>query len=664
MPGQIVVFRQDGLGARLRNIVVGMRMQRLFGCDLIILWPLSRNTKDLRRPQRLFGAEFVANHLVLDADRIDSINAAATDLGTFEQLEQMQHHLQTGGSIRIENMGENIALPSESEEQARADFIATAATLPLDDTIQDRLARVDQFAGQTPLTAIHVRRGDIIFDPYWARRFWPSKYVPDEYYDVMIEQAPNAPYLMFSDTPESLRRFQDRYGITSAGALMGLDQVFPGQADLCELLAIARCKRVISGSYSAFSTAATLIGGAQKVALPDDMPAPLRQEAEARLQQRIQAGPEQFINQNDFAQSLHWRVQTLRAQNQEDLVQPMLDSAVQQKVWLPHLAGPILTQAVQTQQDQRVLSLIETDQKNRPFLTGYLRKPPETRRRSNQLFLAAQAFVGQSQVRQAVQTLSTLILMQHRPGPADTLSVSLASPLTTGAFDCPPTTLITYDADQGAPMGFQNIPELRTPLLQRFLGQNPALNWQAAMAADWSDLSMSGGFAPPLKALERIVATASDASVMERSLAAVGHHLAGRLPRAKRIMAAIAEETDGLTPLQLALLEKRKAQILLARSKPKAAEAAMQRAFEHSDHPAFRAWWAVQLCRANRAADAGALLRAQPPRTQYERFLLLNLPDAAEARDASGALTQSALGQSFQDGFNIASDPQQQTQAA
>jgi len=41
LAGKIVVFRRDGMGARLRNLVAGLRLQQRFGGDLVVLWPVN-----------------------------------------------------------------------------------------------------------------------------------------------------------------------------------------------------------------------------------------------------------------------------------------------------------------------------------------------------------------------------------------------------------------------------------------------------------------------------------------------------------------------------------------------------------------------------------------------------------------------------------------------
>jgi len=45
LAGKIVVYRRDGMGARLRNLVAGLLLQQRFGGDLVVLWPVGQRPR-------------------------------------------------------------------------------------------------------------------------------------------------------------------------------------------------------------------------------------------------------------------------------------------------------------------------------------------------------------------------------------------------------------------------------------------------------------------------------------------------------------------------------------------------------------------------------------------------------------------------------------------
>lgn len=650
LAGKIVVFRRDGMGARLRNLVAGLRLQQRFGGDLVVLWPVGKTTNKLKNPDHLFDVDFVAAHMVQDADQINQAHASARQFGSFQTAQDIQAHLSAGESVLIENLSGEFLIPGEDVHVARTEFIQTAANLPFHADILDRVQMVRDHAGGQAMTALHVRRGDIIFEPYWARRFWPTKYVPDEYYDVMIEQHPNQPYLLFSDTPQTITRFRDRHGIVSAAAVMDLASLSPAQADLSELLAIAQCADVLCSSYSAFSTAAVMMGGATKTVLPDDLPAELQSKAHKRLGKRLQAGPEAFINVNDYGQSLHWQVQ--RSPSAE--AQALCERVIDQRLWVPHLGSHTLTKAVRNGMDRETVALIETDQRHYRFQAKYLQKTPEIKRLQTKLFLAAQAYVGLGDIPRAVEVMGNIALFQKQAGAVDALSHVLQDHLRAGAFGCPPTTLVTYSAEDGRIPGFRRLRDLRRPILMRFLANQTPWHWQAAMGLDWPELHMSSGCVLQDGILERLTGYATSNDPMEKSLAAVACLRTNRMPKARRLMNQIADPLVDLSGNDWALLQKRKAQVLLKQGKTQQAEYAAAAALEASAHPVFRWWWAACLLDSGQRDKALDVTSTLPANTQYARAIMVRLADPADVSARKKALEEGFVVTVPETGGNVA----------
>ena len=625
--GQIIAFRRDRLGARLRSLISGLRLQATTGADLRVLWPVGHYSRDLRRPQDLFQRPFVRRNLVLDDGEIDKALAQARPVETFSEFDALQQHLSDGGHVVIENLGETVAFPWEDAAVAARDFIASAHAIPLNATVMERLDLFDAYVDGREAHALHVRRGDIIYDPRWAKSYWPTKYVPDEYYDVMIDAQPRAAHILFSDTPATIDRFRETHGILSATAIMELDSERVGRSDLCELLALAQCKSVLAGSYSAFSTAAAMIGGAQKVALPDDMPDQLRMRAEDRLMQRVRKGPAAFLNTDDYGQCAHRVVDCLDARGAPTYAAAVRTAATTGGIWIPHLGGPVMQSAAEIGDDQSMLDMLRNGEKYSGFLRSHIKKPARMKAHMRRLASAARAYAGLADTPRAVQALFQAALLQDKPRPLDLLTARLKTPLATGLADCPPTTLLRYDATTPwlgtAPLATED-----EALVDRFLDNEPPYHWQTAFFLDWKSLRPLVEMRPDPEALTRLCTAGETGTALEKSIAALAYLFRKNRAQARRLIAEAAKSADDLTGVDAALLAKRQAHVALAHNTFGIAAGHMANAFEQSAHPAFVTWWAQVEHRRGKSKKALDRLAhiSNPP--VYARYLQLKIIEA------------------------------------
>ncbi len=645
MTGKVIIFRRDRLGARLRNIIAGIRLHDMFGAELVVAWPVGHYSQELRRPRDLFERRFILDHFVTKDPDIEALLAGATPFKKFPSVDEMRTHLDTGKDILIEDIGEQVRLPGEPPENASAAFVAAAAAVPINKTVQARLELFDAFCGGQKVTALHVRRGDIIYDPRWAKDYWPTKYVPDEYYDAMIEpQSPSA-YVLFSDTTASVARFRDVHGIQSAADIMQLQDLDQAQADLCELLAIARCTSVLSGSHSAFSSAATMIGGARKIALPDDMPDDLRLAAEIQLRDRVGKGAGAFLNEHDFGQCAHWVVDTHIAAGDDKAAQAVRLSAITGDNWIPHLGTDAFMEALNGGDDAAVLDMLRRGERFTVFLRSHIKKPARMRNHTRRLFSTARAYTGLGQLDQGAAWLYRAALLQNPTNRLDLLSVPLAQELSAGTDDCPPTTLVPYGAAQLKEPVFGKLKQQQKSLIERFLQDDTPYNWQAAFFLDWRHLCFLDAFTPAPSALDQIVEVGRDGNAMQASLAALACLYRGDRGHARRLMAKAADARDTVTGTDAALLAKRRAHLALARNQNQAAEAHMEEAFGQSDHASLQVWWAVADSERGLTQQAIDRLEAIEDAPPYAKFWLLRLK---ERNDIGSRPERKALQSEFE----------------
>ena len=305
----IIGFRQDRIGARLICLLNTLRLARKFGVSGRYLW-LSQPDgpyPELVDPRHFLTDDFVAAHIrIVSAaparEGRQNVRAVAPGMN----VQGFARALAEGRRYDCDSMSELVRFIDEDAATVAAEMRAVAADLALTPRLQKALTkarRVIARAGGGAPVAIHVRRGDILDGDPWSYSSWASKYVPDEFFRAFID-GHDGPVIAFSDTPAAvthLRRGDPR--VLLAAELLDTAALSVAERDLLELLLMAGCAEVGAPSHSAFSRAASVIGGCRILALPPDLPDAARRAAFDAVLDRVITRPDSFFAPGDLAQS-------------------------------------------------------------------------------------------------------------------------------------------------------------------------------------------------------------------------------------------------------------------------------------------------------------------------------------------------------------------------
>lgn len=309
---QIIGFRQDRIGARLVCLLNVMRLNRRFGLGGRFMW-LSEPRgpyPELADPALFFDESFCRQQLQVVASAPDP--AGRQNLGTVSAATGSAHfaeRLARGERFLIDAMVENLRFVDESPEGVDREIREIAAGIrlaqPLRRALRHARARLAE-VGEGQTVAIHVRRGDILDGDPWSYSSWASKYVPDEFFRAFIAARQGA-VVAFSDTPAAVAHLaQGAARVIPVGALFDDPDLSVAQRDLLELLLMGGCAEVGAPVLSAFSRAASVVGGVRVVALPAMLPPGPRRAAYDALLDRVIRDPDSFLVPGDLAQSAHY----------------------------------------------------------------------------------------------------------------------------------------------------------------------------------------------------------------------------------------------------------------------------------------------------------------------------------------------------------------------
>ena len=309
---QIIGFRQDRIGARLVCLLNVMRLNRRFGLGGRFLW-LSEPQgpyPELADPALFFDGSFCRQQLEIVGAAPDL--AAWHNLGTVSAATGSTHfaeRLARGERFLVDAMVGNLRFVDESPAAVDREIREIAAGIrlarPLRRALRHARARLAE-VGEGRIVAIHVRRGDILDGDPWSYSSWASKYVPDEFYRAFIAAGQGA-VVAFSDTPAAVAHMAQGDGrVIRVGALFDDPDLSVAQRDLLELLLMGGCAEVGAPILSAFSRAASVVGGVRVVALPAMLPPGPRLAAHDALLDRVIRDPGSFFAPGDLAQSAHY----------------------------------------------------------------------------------------------------------------------------------------------------------------------------------------------------------------------------------------------------------------------------------------------------------------------------------------------------------------------
>ncbi len=332
--GVFIGQRTDCLGARLLMILTCFRLAEDFGTDYRVNWfPQGADAPELDHPEELFTKDWMDAHF-LDQAEFDTISATALPIWAFQHdpsPERLIDHLASGRSVLVEEASEILVFPWEDIETIRPRYRDFIHSVGFVDEVRQIMDRADRKLSGQGVSAYHIRRGEILNGLPWKHSIWPAKIEPDEFYEAHLEKSKGQTVIMFSDQPEVIDRFKQRFPeLMQMSDIADLSALTRAQRDFLELFAMSRADQVIAPHISGFSMAAARISGQQRKVFRDVLSKDEMQAANARFIERVAKGPSAFLNPSEAAHIYSKAVQYLSAQDRceeaYDNAKPILDA--------------------------------------------------------------------------------------------------------------------------------------------------------------------------------------------------------------------------------------------------------------------------------------------------------------------------------------------------
>lgn len=335
LPGSIVAHRNDRMGARIISMLNAIRIAREYDLPWFCGWTTGGRThEECRDPTMIFDSDFVATHF-FDNDVLSPIIDDLIDLSTLGSNADRAKFLATiakGRTYLAGNMMGVIALPWEDEAAVAAAVPNCIDAFRYSPPVKAMVDEIDAMFAGTNLTALHIRRGDIIHDQITSNKLWPNKYIPREFYEVQLDRLledPATRVLVFSDTPEEVIRLKEK-----SDRVLGIDDLFgqrdftSGARDFLELFAMSRCKQVFGPPSSAFSQTATTIGGGTITAVQEALSPADQARAMDLMTQRLEEKSPLFLNMGDVGQCLHFLIEHQMAKGNPNRAKRIIKSYI------------------------------------------------------------------------------------------------------------------------------------------------------------------------------------------------------------------------------------------------------------------------------------------------------------------------------------------------
>ena len=335
--GVFIGQRKDRMGARLLMMLTCIRLAEDFDTSYRVNWfPKGHDAPELDHPQELFAQDWMGAHF-LETAEFDRLGKDALPIWAFQNdksPDRLISHLNAGRSVLVEEGFEVLAFPWEDIEAIRPryrDFIHRIGFTPDIREIMDRAD--DKLSGQG-VSAYHIRRGDILNGLPWKHTTWPAKIEPEELYEAHLAKNPDQTAIMFSDQPELIARFQEKFPqLLQMSDIADASGMTRAQRDFLELYTMSRADQVIAPVISAFSMAAARVSGQQRKVFRDVLSEREFQAANERVIQRLKGGSGGFLNISEashiYAKSLFHMFQfgsEDRSQEALDLADPLLEA--------------------------------------------------------------------------------------------------------------------------------------------------------------------------------------------------------------------------------------------------------------------------------------------------------------------------------------------------
>lgn len=340
MVPNILMSRNDGLGARLIPLLSALRLAQATGAKLRVHWPSQDKRANVSHYHGLFAPEFCAQYFISD-DEARTRRLRIIAANRFQRLTPEEFIAQADPDYDyfIEETGGPAALQGEDPAEVARQYRAAMGLIRFTPRIHEMMGQIDAaFAGRR-VTAYHIRHGDVT-SSYRARgKAWPNKYVPPEIYLEHMRQSgtgPDQPALLISDTPASIDWLADRQpGILRLPDLIRLDDLDSLQFDFLELYAMSRAALIVAPEMSGFSRVAAAIGAVPIQDVGQSLDDSAMAAAMTALQQRLRDDPGSFLNDGEIAQSTVHLRRWLDRQDQPGDLSDLLDEQLDQGNTVP-----------------------------------------------------------------------------------------------------------------------------------------------------------------------------------------------------------------------------------------------------------------------------------------------------------------------------------------
>jgi len=310
----VIAHRNDRMGARIIAILNAIRISRTYDIPWFCGWTTGGRThEECRDPSAIFDEAFVAEKF-FDTDTLTEIYDNLIDLsiidGSSVTQEDFLKRLRKGKSYLSGSAMGITVLPWEDHDKIAAALPLCMDALAYSAPVKAMIAKIDAKFVDTNLTALHIRRGDIIHNQITSNKLWPNKYIPREFYEVHLERLledPTTRVLVFSDTIEEVTRLKAKSDrVIGIADLFGELDLTSGARDFIELFAMSRCKRIYGPPSSAYSQTATVIGGGILQSVQSALSSQDYDRAMDLMTERLEQKSDLFINQGDVGQCLYF----------------------------------------------------------------------------------------------------------------------------------------------------------------------------------------------------------------------------------------------------------------------------------------------------------------------------------------------------------------------
>ena len=249
MTTTLVAGREDGLGARLANMLYVQAMARAGSCNVKLLW-----RESLPRVHCYGGG-------------LEDIFSGPT-LSLFERINTkvsvwVAQNLEDGWTHcdRFTPEYRNGRLPAGTLLAYRQLFKELTFTPRLQQIMQD----IDiwfEDSGNTPWTGVHVRAGDV---ETATVRWFGNRYYPLAIYDLLFESLKSQTCHLYvaSNSADAIRHYTRSLHAFCFDDIVSATDLRSIERDVLEIYILSKCQCIHAPSESGFTIAASMIGGTQ-----------------------------------------------------------------------------------------------------------------------------------------------------------------------------------------------------------------------------------------------------------------------------------------------------------------------------------------------------------------------------------------------------------------